>query len=642
MIRAALALLVAFAAFGASPAQAQRRLALVIGIAEYQFLPKLRRPVGDAQAVQEALFVQGVEADVVVEADKAALESAVARFTAKLRPGDVALVHFTGHGARIGGDFVLLPADAPPQDAPDEEVRQSGALGLTALAGRLDATGARSQIIIVDACRGDPYEEAGAALSASFCGTSSAPLPEGSFVLFSAGDGQRALDRLGPDDQDPHSVFTRTLLKFIPDRANLAALARDVQGEVETAARAVNHEQRPAVIDTMQGRQILLGSGRPRDVASLPAPRPAETPQPRLPDPPPVRLPAPEPPVARLPEPPALPPARLPDPPPVRRPAPEPPVVRLPAPDLPPQPPERFERPEPPVARLPEPDRFERPERPERLPPIDRFERPEPPVAKLPTPDRFDAPEPPARPPLPDRFERAEPPVARLPPPDLPRPPPMRTSRAFLCGSAAPGAPSFDCRYARSTTEIAVCRDPRLGSCDRVLNDMFERAQERLRGPGLRREQDVWLGRREACSSHAAGSEGLAECIGRTYDRRIVELQELASAPSRPAPAARAPDAPRVTVARGPSFNCRYARTSVEEAVCTEPGLAAKDREMAALFYRTLSVEPGRSGAIEGTQSSWRAARDACARRGGRALADCVDEAYDARIRDLRGFLASR
>ena len=76
--------------------------------------------------------------------------------------------------------------------------------------------------------------------------------------------------------------------------------------------------------------------------------------------------------------------------------------------------------------------------------------------------------------------------------------------------------------------------------------------------------------------------------------------------------------------------------------MCREPTLAAKDREMAALFYRTLGVEPGRAGAIEATQNNWRAARDACARRGGRALSDCVDEAYDARIRDLRGYLASR
>jgi uncharacterized protein len=636
VLRAALALLLALAAFGSSPAQAQRRLALVIGIAEYQHLPKLRRPVGDAQAVQEALFAHGVEADVVVEVDRTALEAAVGRFAAKLRQGDVALVHFTGHGARIGGEFVLLPSDAPPQDAPDEEVRNSGALGLTALARRLDATGARAQILVVDACRGEPYEEAGAPLSASSCGPVGAPLPEGTFVLFSAGDGQRALDRLGPDDQDPHSVFTRTLLRLLPERPDLAALARDVQGEVETSARGVSHDQRPAVIEALQGRGVSLGGKRPNDVASIPAPR-------RPPAPEPPRLPEPAPPQARLPAP-----------------APEPPVARLPDPPPSPRLPEPREQRDPlrerEVPREREPVRereiVREPVR-EREVVIERevVREREPPVARLPIPDL--PPQPPARRDIPEpssRFNQPEPPVARLPTPDVQRDrPPVRTARPFLCGSAAPGSPSFDCRYARSTTEIAVCRDPRLGSCDRVLNDMFERAQERLRGPGLRREQDTWLLRREACRDFvSAGPEALAECIGRTYDRRIVELQELASAPPprRPAPprveAYRPEPEARAQPSRGPSFNCRYARTPVEEAVCSEPALAAKDREMSALYYRTLGSEPGRAGSIETTQNNWRAARDACARRGGRALSDCVDEAYEARIRDLRGYLASR
>jgi uncharacterized protein len=172
----------------------------------------------------------------------------------------------------------------------------------------------------------------------------------------------------------------------------------------------------------------------------------------------------------------------------------------------------------------------------------------------------------------------------------------------FVCGSATPGPPAFDCGRTRRLAEIAICRDPRLGSCDRILNAAFYEAQARAgRGAvALRRDQEAWLARRDACVGAAArGPAVVADCIGRAYDERIAELEAVRTHPTTAAPVS-------------PSFNCRYARTAVEQAICSDPALAAKDRRMARLYER-----------------------DGCARVAGPALHACIHGAYDARITEL-------
>jgi uncharacterized protein len=174
-----------------------------------------------------------------------------------------------------------------------------------------------------------------------------------------------------------------------------------------------------------------------------------------------------------------------------------------------------------------------------------------------------------------------------------------------------------------------------LGSCDQALNGAFERAQARIgRGaPALRREEDAWLAtRRDACAAYAsAGPEALAGCIGQAYEERIAELERIAA--SAPPAAGR------------PSFDCRRARTAVEQAICTTPTLAAQDREMALLYQRALTSDPDRARAVGSTQGAWLTARNDCARAGppgSGGLEACIGQAYDDRIREMRHLLAAR
>jgi uncharacterized protein len=249
-------------------------------------------------------------------------------------------------------------------------------------------------------------------------------------------------------------------------------------------------------------------------------------------------------------------------------------------------------------------------------------------------------------PPAPAPVERYAPPqpapapVERYASPPAPAPPAQRQSSAS-CESVAPGPPAFNCARARTPVEVAICEDPGLGSCDRVLNRAFRNA-ERVLGSqnSLERDRDAWLGRREACGRAA----DVTACIARVYEERIAQLERVVAAPPPTAVPAPPPSAPLRSA--GPSFNCRYARSPVEIAICEDPGLAERDRQMARLFDRALSMDPAGAGDIDASQRDWRAGRDRCSRlassQGDAALSNCVAQAYDARIRQLSGLTGGR
>jgi uncharacterized protein len=239
---------------------AQGRRALVIGADDYRNVPKLQKAVGDARAMKAALEKTGFVVDLLTNPDRATFNTAVSDFTAKLGPGDVALIHYSGHGVALDGENYLLPVDAPRPDRVDKEGLKLESFALMGLIERVRASGANVQIAIVDACRDNPYAHSG---TRSF-GRARGGLVEpsrrpvkgqgGFFILFSAGFGQTAADRLGDNDPEPTSVYTRTLLrKIMVEGKPITDLAREVREDVEALAASVNHEQRPAYYDELSG-----------------------------------------------------------------------------------------------------------------------------------------------------------------------------------------------------------------------------------------------------------------------------------------------------------------------------------------------------------------------------------------------------
>ena len=99
---------------------------------------------------------------------------------------------------------------------------------------------------------------------------------------------------------------------------------------------------------------------------------------------------------------------------------------------------------------------------------------------------------------------------------------------------------------------------------------------------------------------------------------------------SRPVTHTAIPTPVGATASIRPSFNCRYARTRGEIAVCRNPGLASLDRQMATQFYRALSgASPGERLILQRSRSRFINYRDSC---GSDA---CIAQAYRARIAEI-------
>lgn len=242
---------------GGAWAQGQRH-ALLIGVNDYKEITKLEKAVGDAQAMGETLQGFGFNVQTVLNPTRRELNEALSRFVARLQPDDTALVHFSGHGLEIAQQNFLLPADMPqlPVDIGNgaSEFVRGEALSLSDLMSRVANTPARIRIFVIDACRDNPLAARGVRGAGATRGLNvREAAPDGTFVFYSAGAGQQALDKLSSKDVEPTSVYTRVLVKHMKRTGSVVAIAQDVRREVRDIARRVNHLQAPAYYDEFIG-----------------------------------------------------------------------------------------------------------------------------------------------------------------------------------------------------------------------------------------------------------------------------------------------------------------------------------------------------------------------------------------------------
>jgi hypothetical protein len=253
--RAALAApLIALLALAAShPADAARR-ALVVGNDNYTSVSKLRNARADAEAMADAFRQAGYEVDLVTDRNLKQLQADVRSFRQKVAGGDEVVVFFSGHGVQLGGTNYLLPTDVGAQN---EDQVKDDALSLSNILEGLRERKPRFTLAIIDACRDNPFASTGRAIGGR--GLTGVAGASGQMVIYAAGEGQRALDRLGGGDTVRNGLFTRVFLKEI---AKPGVPIRDVlyrvRDEVATLAEGVKHEQVPAVYDQVRGTFYFL------------------------------------------------------------------------------------------------------------------------------------------------------------------------------------------------------------------------------------------------------------------------------------------------------------------------------------------------------------------------------------------------
>ncbi|MEO1789691.1 MAG: caspase family protein [Pseudomonadota bacterium] len=246
---------------------AANRAALVIGNDLYDEVPDLQKAGNDARSVSAVLRDQGFTVTTVIDAPRREMNRQISSFTAGLQPGDTAVIFFAGHGVEIDGENYLLPTDIVAPDSGDREFVKSESIALSRLLDRVRATGARTTVAIIDACRENPFEATTGRSIGGTRGLGRIAAPEGTFVMFSAGAGQLALDRLSDADPDENSVFTRTLLPRLREPGlELRDLVAETRIAVRDLARTQSHAQFPAYYDELLGEFFFAGQGDPLSV----------------------------------------------------------------------------------------------------------------------------------------------------------------------------------------------------------------------------------------------------------------------------------------------------------------------------------------------------------------------------------------
>jgi uncharacterized caspase-like protein len=186
----------------AEAAPTPARTALVIGNANYTQIPSLKNPVNDARDMAAKLRGLGFDVTSASDLDRRGMENAIRDFGRKIRSkkGD-ALFYYAGHGVERDGRNYLIPLRA---DIVDPEDLAYKAVDVGQLLGQLESAKNGVNIIVLDACRNNPYENfRGIAVS----GLASITGPTGSLIAFSTSPGDVAADGKGRN-----GIFTKHLL----------------------------------------------------------------------------------------------------------------------------------------------------------------------------------------------------------------------------------------------------------------------------------------------------------------------------------------------------------------------------------------------------------------------------------------------
>ena len=262
------------AALVAAPAvhaQSEAGVALVIGNSKYQWeapLPNVRR---DAPDIAKRFQAMGLRTDLVQDAGRDAMHSAIGRFAASARGASVAAFYFAGHGATWGKDTYLAPVDADL--ATPDTVQKLVPVPSTAAA----AASAANRLLIYDNCRNNPadgwrqLEAKRSAYVSDATGARVSHQPNG-LVLYSTASGRVALD--GPAGEN--SPFAAALLRQLDGQSvDLRTLAPLLRRDllIATEGRQVlwdaNGYQQSFVLKGARGRGAANKAGWAGDLSRI-------------------------------------------------------------------------------------------------------------------------------------------------------------------------------------------------------------------------------------------------------------------------------------------------------------------------------------------------------------------------------------
>jgi hypothetical protein len=245
---------------------AGERFALVIGNAKYPDAEApLKEPINDAKDVTEELKRNGFDVEIGENLTGDAMRRALERLYARIKPGSVALIFFSGFGVQSARQSYLIPVDAQIWTEPD--VRRDG-FSLETILSEINSRGAGVKIALIDASRRNPFERRFRSFSA---GLAPVIAPNGTLVMYSA-----ALSSVVSDSGGAHSLFVSELLKEIraPDLMAEETLNRTRVG----VTRASRSEQVPWISSSLAEDFSFIPGARPQPPTQVAVAKPPPPP----------------------------------------------------------------------------------------------------------------------------------------------------------------------------------------------------------------------------------------------------------------------------------------------------------------------------------------------------------------------------
>ena len=225
------------------------RKALVIGNDTYKSVTKLLNAREDAIAVASNLTSVGYKVTLQLDLNEKEMKAALRTFSSQVQGGDEVMFFFAGHGVQLGATNYLLPTDIGGES--EAQVKDE-AIQLQRVLDDMTEKKAKFTLAMIDACRDNPFKATGRNIGGR--GLAPTTAATGQMVVFSAGTGQQALDRLGSSDKNKNGLFTRTFLKEMQKPGvSIDRIIKNVRNEVAELAKTIGHEQVPAIYDQVLG-----------------------------------------------------------------------------------------------------------------------------------------------------------------------------------------------------------------------------------------------------------------------------------------------------------------------------------------------------------------------------------------------------
>ena len=182
----------------------ERRVALVIGNAAYQYTAPLTNSLNDAQDMARVLKDLQFQVILKTNATLDTMADAVFTFGEQLKGGGVGLFYYSGHGLQVKGENYLIPVDA--NIGREDDIKRK-IINAREVLEKMDEAKSHLNLVFLDACRNNPFPRSIRAVSR---GLASMSAPTGTLLVFATNP-----DNVASDGKDRNGTYTKHLLQYI-------------------------------------------------------------------------------------------------------------------------------------------------------------------------------------------------------------------------------------------------------------------------------------------------------------------------------------------------------------------------------------------------------------------------------------------